>query len=401
MPKKSKIIRELHLEEMLVIDIGCSGGFGRLWGSFAEKFRGIGFDPNVVEIERLKAIGTLRGVHYIPAFVAPPADDDVRVERGGRLPWTRNPWERLAVAAAGKNREGSAEPIGADEAAALNRWTKTTLADRDKPVVLQAFLEQSGVERVDFIKIDVDGDDFAILRSLRDYLGRWRVLGVMVEVNFFGGGDPTENSFHNMDRFLRECGFDLFDLSVRRYAHAALPGPFPYGAPGPSTFGRPLQGDALYLRDPGADVPGREPFSTQELLKIAAIAVAHGLPDFAADVLVGHPELASVVDTGEILDLLAALAQGSDGEALSYADYMEDFVRETSHPGSGRGFFYGPAPEAKLRARVAALEDERIALVERNAALEVLARDRDAMLASRSWRLTMPLRRLAWRLFRR
>ena len=49
---------------------------------------------------------------------------------------------------------------------------------------------------------------------------------------------------------MRQWGFDLFDLSLRRYSTGALPAPFEYDGPAQTIFGRPYQGDAIYLRDP-------------------------------------------------------------------------------------------------------------------------------------------------------
>ena len=110
------------------------------------------------------------------------------------------------------------------------------------------YLEQKGVKSLDFLKIDVDGKDFDVLNSFDHALSDLAVVGVGVEVNFCGSDSETDNTFHNMDRFLKARGFELLTLSTRRYSVSALPSRFLGGA-GPTEKGRILQGDAMYARD--------------------------------------------------------------------------------------------------------------------------------------------------------
>ena len=75
------------------------------------------------------------------------------------------------------------------------------------------------------------------------------VFGIGIEVNYCGTDAANQNTFHNVDRFLRKHGFDLYDLTVRKYSLAALPAPYADKIPAQSNRGRPLQGDALYFKD--------------------------------------------------------------------------------------------------------------------------------------------------------
>ena len=97
---------------------------------------------------------------------------------------------------------------------------------------------------IDFIKIDVDGPDFLILDSIRSEFEKRKVIGLGMEVNFFGTDDPGEHTFHNTDRFLRSLGFELFGITQRLYSMAALPQRYELSFPAQSLRGRPLQGDA-------------------------------------------------------------------------------------------------------------------------------------------------------------
>src|SRR5207302_1105948 len=101
----------------------------------------------------------------------------------------------------------------------------------------------------DFIKIDVDGTDYEVLQSVDEILDTHFVLGVGIEVTYPGSGNDTDNVFHNVDRFMKSKGFELFDLTTRRYSARSLPGRYELFMPAQTAFGRIIQGDALFIRD--------------------------------------------------------------------------------------------------------------------------------------------------------
>jgi Methyltransferase FkbM domain len=101
------------------------------------------------------------------------------------------------------------------------------MADKNTPVFLPDFLAAHGIQSIDFLKLDVDGQDFEVLLSLESWLGEAQCLGLMVEVCYFGSADETDHTFHNVDRYLKRLGFELFDvLPMYRYSTKALPAPF-------------------------------------------------------------------------------------------------------------------------------------------------------------------------------
>lgn len=208
---------------------------------------------------------------------------------------------------------------------AENQWHQTRLSEAE--IYLPAFLDDHSIPDLDFLKIDVDGPDFEILKSLGEVFASRQVLGVGLEVNFFGSEDGDHHTFHNTDRLMRAWGFELFALSTRTYSSAALPAPYRWGVPAQTTIGRPLQGDALYLRDFGWVLPGCDPadYGAEKHAKLAALFAMFNLPDLAAEVLVRSRDLVGrILDVDHALDLLVRQL-GSD---LSYPDYMAAFAAE-------------------------------------------------------------------------
>ena len=411
-----------------LVDVGCSGGVDPGWRSFGERLSAVGFDIATAEVFRLNQTEASAKVRYFAANIRLPDEHPFPASRRGGDYWRRNPWANLSVSVALRRLAGEAAAVpapervlgdarpgeaaldaeieaglrvwtereapgpaplslgraGRAEEAALmrqNRWGETE--NETLPVSLKTAISSAGLEAVDFLKMDIDGGEYELLSSLGEGFADLSVLGVGVEVNFFGAEGPHHNTFHAIDRLMRRHGFTLFGLTVRSYSAAALPAPFVEAVASPSTFGRPLQGDALYVRDPYmADVGfvGSE-ITADRALKLAAIFCLFHLPDQAADVLLrARPRLeAAGFDVGAVLDLLAVEAQGDRLSPWSYAEYMQAF-------GRGDPWFYGARGREAAAPVVGSPEVDRL-----NAEMA-------AMRASTSWRLTAPLRALIARL---
>lgn len=319
-----------------LLDIGCSGGIDRTWRVFGSRLRAFGFDPNIEDVARLNAKETLPEVSYVAAFVGLP-DDDPGMTRLRTRSWVdRSPWSRLSVARTLEIRASDVSAASSETKTRLNVWGEVPLADPAKPIVLPDFLRSRNIDDVDFIKIDVDGPDFLILRSLKAILTNSRVLGVGIEVNYHGSDDPDVHTFHNVDRFMRGAGFELFGLTVRTYSSAALPAPYLYSIPAQTAWGRPLQGDALYLRDTGLDAEKKTGnadlrFDAAKLAKLAALFSLFGLPDMAVETLLRHRgQFAELLDVDREIDVLTAQAASKAGwSPKTYAEHMAAFEADS------------------------------------------------------------------------
>jgi len=326
-----RIAGVLKEEKFTLIDIGCSLGIDQLWRLYGDRLRAVAFDPNIEECARLSARETNPGVKYVAAFVGLRPDHPFARQKIGKPHWGNNPWTRLSVWRTFQIRQKEIENLSSEEKTRINAWTQTQLADANQPIYLADFLLRNDINDIDFIKLDVDGPDFEILHSLEDVFAAAQVIAVGMEVNFFGSAAETDHTFHNTDRFLRNKGFGLFQLTARRYSVAALPSRYLWAEPCQSEFGRPVQGDALYVRDicDPAHADFAATLSSEKLLKAASIFGAFQLPDCAAEILLKFREkLVGKCDVETLLDILAAQVQQSAESVLKYKEYIAAFERD-------------------------------------------------------------------------
>ena len=315
----------------MVVDVGCSGGIHPVWRGFGKRLKALGVDPNISEIQRLQKAETQEGVEYLNAFAGIAPDHPFAIRKQGRGEWNRSPWNRLSVFKSQQIIEAKAAELTTDQKTAANLWDRVELANKTATVILPDYLRQRAIADFDFLKIDIDGKDFDVLNSFDEALKDFSVLGVGIEVNFFGSELDTDNTFHNIDRFLKSRGFELFNLSLRRYSTGDLPSKYTYHLPAATEFGRLLQGDAVYMRDLGAEMNEAlaRALGAQKLLNLVCLFACFNLPDCAAEVLVKYRDViapAASVDT--LLDRLTAQAQPGVEQPLSYADWMNRFETE-------------------------------------------------------------------------
>lgn len=308
-----------------VLDVGCSGGIAPFWRVFEPSLVALGIDPVVAECQRLNAKEKDPRVRYRSAFIGLPDDHPFVKRRGSAQPWGGNPWNRLSAPLAADILKSKTKAD--DRLAVLNDWQGSELASPNSKIGVDQLLREEKLLQVDFIKVDVDGYDLDVILSAEDCVKSSPVLGFTLEVNFYGSTSDTDHTFHNTDKLMRQWGFDLFALSMRRYSAAALPAPFEWDGPAQTLFGRPYQGDAVYLRDPmaagtfGAAICPALPLG--KLLKLACLFECFGLPDHAAELVKSHAESLRSIYTPE--SLLDILAKEVDPSVESYSEYIVKF----------------------------------------------------------------------------
>ena len=330
-----------------LVDVGCSGGIDRQWRRLRRGLRAIGIDPDVAEIARLKNREKHPGITYLNAFAGIAADHPFVVRRSGKPDLDRNPWSRLSTPRYMELVYPKDRRVSEREKRSANLWTEAQLADSQSPVIVPDYLKSMGITTLDFLKVDVDGKDFEILQSFDRALTDLGVLGVGIEVRFWGSHEDTDGTFHNVDRFLKAHGFELFNLTIRRYSASALPGRFSGRAPGATEMGRVHQGDAMYARDLGSGLYDdfAKSLSTEKILNLAVIFAIFDLPDCAAEILVTFRTLLEARwNVEHMLDLLTAQAELDwVYRPGSYRRHMETFEQRP------RQFLGTKNPLARMR----------------------------------------------------
>jgi hypothetical protein len=316
----SLVAQGLKDERFSLLDIGCSGGIDPGFRNFGKRLRALGIDASVAECERLRKAETNPGIEYVAGFVSDSPTAKIDLENGQASPLIFKIRDRLSFMRTNELREARLGKAEIEDKLRHNQWELTQLADHTKPLVAPDLLKQRGWTDLDYLKIDIDGSDFLVLKTFDGKLAELGVLGVQLEVNFVGTGDDSEHAFHNTDRFMRRQGYELFRLDVRTYSTRALPARYVWPTPAETVTGRPWQGEAYYARDVDAAL------SAEKRAKLAAIFAMWSVPDAAAELLLAQrASLSTLLDVDKALDLLALQAQSDRGTRLGYQAYMKSF----------------------------------------------------------------------------
>jgi FkbM family methyltransferase len=314
-----------------LVDVGCSGGIDRRWRRMGRRLRALGIDPDVEEITRLKAKEKNPAVSYLNAFAGIASGHQFAVRRQGKPECARDPNPRLSTMQFVERMQREDRVATGKEKRSSNLWQSAQLADPAKVVVIPDYLKSAGTTSVDFLKIDVDGKDFEILQSFDHALDSMQILGVGIEVRLWGSDEETDGTFHNVDRFIKARGFELFNLSLRRYSTTALPSRFVGRAPGATERGRVHHGDAVYARDLGGGSYDElaKSLTGDKLLNLAAIFAIFDLPDCAAELITKYrAKLAGLGDVDRMLDRLTAQEEACVSGEASYRRHQEEFANE-------------------------------------------------------------------------
>lgn len=142
---------------------------------------------------------------------------------------------------------------------------------------LDDFCEEQEIEEIDFIQTDVQGADIQVLQGASGILSR-SILGVKVEV-LFSPLYVDNPLFADIDTYLREQGFSLFNLTAAARPRAC--------SPILSTVrnGQVLWGDAIYFRDLIQEDISPIFKTPERILKLACIAELMDFPDYTLEIL--------------------------------------------------------------------------------------------------------------------
>jgi FkbM family methyltransferase len=299
---------------VVVVDVGARWGYNEEWKAFGEDLRVFCFEPDKEECERLNASAGAN-VKYLPYALGARSDDatlyHTRLSASTGLYKTN--WDYFSRLL---NRDNGI--IEKEERIAV-----TTLRDA---------LQGSGVNSIDFLKLDVEGAELDVLQGASEYVASPRLIGVLSEFRFHReiNGSPP---FSQLDAYLQERGFRLFDMHFSHQSRRVLPyqGCADYRLPNGERFfaytvhGQIMDGDALYFRDLliPANAAVQSSATPTHLLKQACLFEIYALNDCAAEIITEHrARLSTIVDCSRLLDLLTPPLRG---QQLAYQAYLDAY----------------------------------------------------------------------------
>ena len=247
---------------LTLIDVGARGGLQPNWSNARRHLRHVGFEPDPTEYARLVAGADPRRALFINAAVGREA---------GR-------------AALNVGRLGGTSSLSTPDMEFLRRFPDPERYEVIRQVEIEtdrldALLPRHGVSEPDFIKLDTQGAELAILEGARDTLGR-SVFGLEIEV-LFAPMYREQPTFGEIDELLRGLGFQLFDLRPSYWKRAAGAR---YGGP----KGQLVFADVLYLKTEQGfqhqlEAIGDATERRARLLRALAVSLLYGYVDYAIE----------------------------------------------------------------------------------------------------------------------
>lgn len=321
-PRLPKLFKELGMDKydsLVLIDVGCSAGIDKRWNLFGGKLKAIGFDPLTSEIERLNSLNDNPSVTYEDAFLIYKD-----IEKHYPADLRNNDMSFFnSFPASSAQRANNAQSFNYIKEH-FNAGQSIVYSERF--IELNDYVKDNNITNVDFIKIDTDGHDLCVLWGAEQALKDAAVLGIEVEAQFHGSAHAYANTFSNIDRFLKERGFSLFNMDNYYYSRGALPEEFYGNFFGQTQKGKIEWGEALYFRDLGNKAYTQKfnfPITLDKVVKLASLYELHGLNDCAAELLINRAEEFNYTQHLDVL--LNALTPLFNGKQLTYKEYVHNF----------------------------------------------------------------------------
>lgn len=144
---------------------------------------------------------------------------------------------------------------------------------------LDQFCQDENVEGIDFLQIDVQGAEILVFDGAKNCFDK-SVLAIQTEVAFseIYTGQPL---FTDVDKYLRNKGFSLFDYEISSSRRVRTQSPI-YST---QRRGQLLWGEAYYIRDLLDDTVSDHLKTPENILKLACTADILEFPDYSLELL--------------------------------------------------------------------------------------------------------------------
>lgn len=244
---------------LTLVDVGAAGGLKHRWLSAGKFLRVIAFEPD-------------------DRAVVPVDQPEITVIRTALLDEAREAEFYLTKHQGCSSflppNQQTLEPFSEAKAFQVSSRKKMAVDTMDRQLAARGLVD------VDFIKLDTQGTELQVLKGSETTLRRAPVFGLQIEVEFveiYQG----QSLFPDVDNFVRERGFQLFDIRTcywKRAVAQAVGGP----------KGQLIWGDALYLRgleEFFTDIERLEEpdHKTAKALKAISVCLLYGYLDYAVE----------------------------------------------------------------------------------------------------------------------
>ena len=283
-PVSDVFSRLLGKQRICIADVGAADGLAKRWRPIAPSLRVVAFEPD--------------------RRSDPTAD--------GALGAAVTVVDRAAAANAGSReiyltRKPRCSSLYPPNRAVIDRYPDAERYDVMQTASVQCTTVDAAFaafgEALDFIKIDTQGTELDVLRGAQGSLSD--CLGVEVEVEF----QPLyvgAAMFRDVDRYLCDLGFEIFDLRRTFFTRAGAP--HTVG----QQKGQLVFGDALYFR-PWQTIGRRE-----SIVKLAVLMLTYGFADVVAELARACPLV--TVEDRHSLEIIAAGLQPIAGVEVDRKD---------------------------------------------------------------------------------
>lgn len=287
------------------------------WGIFAPNLKIYGFDADADACEAANAALESRSISWEERHL--PYALGSEAAEAATLYVTKNP---MCSSLYPPNESYLARFAGLPELVNLDFSVDLELT------TLDCVCQEEEIDRIDFLQVDVQGADLSVLKGGNAILNR-TVLAVQVEVEF-SSLYSQQPLFADVDTYLRQQGFTLFDLAKAYRVRSRSP---IHSSAHP---GQLLWGDAFYLRD--AIAPEADPaFKTPDtLLTLACVADVLGFSDYALEILeyltLNHGDNPRYNFADSIIQSLAQVPQFREQGlgTLTIAANLRDYLSQAS-----------------------------------------------------------------------
>ncbi|MBF0483604.1 MAG: FkbM family methyltransferase [Candidatus Omnitrophica bacterium] len=242
----------LENNPLYVVDVGASGGIDPRWAKFTSFYKGILFEPDPREYETLKAKSG-NNLVVINSALSDSAD----------------------MVDFNLCRKQEVSSVYLPNFNFLNKFPECDRFEVIKSIKIQTEtldnqLRKNSISEIDFIKIDTQGYELPILKGGRECLNN--VIGLELEVEF-ASLYKNQPLFNEVDNFIREKGFELFDIKRCYWKRNRCKNTG-------SHKGQLVFGDALYFKSP-EQVLLIKGVSPEKIIRSICVYLVYGYLDLA------------------------------------------------------------------------------------------------------------------------